>query len=178
MLSRDNWLARHLHTHIQIALPGRRAICVKKRTYLVVFFAAGFLVAAGLVAAAFFGAALVAAGFFVAGFVVVVFLAAVAGLTPASLACLAMAALRRDAVFFLIKPFLTALSSSLWALAAVSAVGLAANALLAVLISFLIPTLRSRRTIVCFIRLIALLIIGIVVDSPWLRSTVVSRVIY
>ena len=38
-----------------------------------------------------------------------------ASLTPAALAALASDALRRLAVFFLSKPFLTALSSSLWA---------------------------------------------------------------
>lgn len=81
------------------------------KDYFAVFFAAGFFVGAF-----FAGAALVAA--FAAGFAVVffagaAFFAAAAGLTLAAFAAFARPALRRLAVLFLIKPFLTALSSSL-----------------------------------------------------------------
>lgn len=135
--------------------------------------AAGFLavvlVAAGLragtfnevrLAAAF--VATLAAGFFAtAGFLAVAFLAPASSLTPAFLAIFAKLALRRAAVFFLIKPFLTAVSSSLWAALRPFADGLARKVLVASLISRLMPTLRSRRLMVCFARLIADLMIGI-----------------
>ena len=62
----------------------------------------------------------------------------VGSLTPAVLAILAREALRREAVFFLSRPFLTALSSSDWALLRVEAVGLALNSLVADLMDFLI----------------------------------------
>ena len=48
-------------------------------------------------------------------------------------------------MFFLIRPFLTALSSSLCAFERLFALGSATKAFTAPLISFLIPTLRSRR---------------------------------
>ncbi len=63
----------------------------------------------------------------------------------AALANLAREALRREAVFFLSKPFLTALSYSDWALAMFAGVGLALKALRAVLISLLISLLCSVR---------------------------------
>lgn len=115
--------------------------------------------AAGFLAVAVFVAGFFAAVFLVAAGLVAVFFV-VDGCTPAALAVLARFALRRAAVFFLIRPFLTALSSSLCVFDRVAALGFAANALVADLISFLIPTLRSRRAIVCFIRLIADLMIG------------------
>lgn len=137
------------------------------RNYLVVFlaagfFATGFFATAGFAAAGFFaGAAFAATGFLVAAGFAVVFVA-VAGFTPAALAAFASPDLRRAAVFFLIRPFLTALSISLCAFDNVSAAGVATKAFVAVLMSFLIPTLRALRLIVCFIRLMADLIIGIV----------------
>jgi hypothetical protein len=108
-----------------------------------------------------------ATGFFAAGFAVVfaaVFGAAflvILSLTPADFATFDRLALRRAAVFFLIRPFLTAVSSSLTAADRVVAVGFAMNAFVADLISFLIPTFLARRLIVCFARLIADLMIGI-----------------
>ncbi len=59
----------------------------------------------------------------------------------AFLANLARAALRREAVFFFIRSFLTALSNSDWALERFSRVGLALKALSAVLMAFLISWL-------------------------------------
>ena len=83
------------------------------------------------------------------GFLVAVFLAEVAGLvvffsslTPAALATLARADLRRLAVAFLSRPFLTAVSNSLWALLRVAVLGFGINSLVADLISRLIPMLR------------------------------------
>ena len=55
-----------------------------------------------------------------------------------SLASLARRDLRREAVFFFNKPFLTALSYSLWIFFMFSAEGLALKALRADLMSFLI----------------------------------------
>lgn len=123
---------------------------------MVVFLAAGFL-ADAFAAAGFLAGALAAAGFAVVFFAVVAVI-----LTPASLAILCRPLLRRAAVFFLIKPFLTAVSSSRCAAAKVSAVGLTINALVADLISFLIPMFRSRRLMVCFARLMADLMIGMI----------------
>lgn len=64
------------------------------------------------------------------------FLALVAGLTPADLAILARADFLREAVFFFIKSFLTALSYSDWALERFSAVGLVRKSFNAALIFF------------------------------------------
>lgn len=63
---------------------------------------------------------------------------ALVSFTSAFLANLATAALRREAVFFLIRPFLAALSYSDWILDRVAVVGLALNALRADLMDFLI----------------------------------------
>src|SRR5690606_10747805 len=131
------------------------------------FFAAGFLAAVVAVvffgAAAFLGAALAAgfasafaAGFFGAG----AFFVVASSLTPASFATLARFALRRAAVFFEIRFFLTAVSISLCAAERPAAVGFSRNDLTAFLMSRLVPTLRSRRLTVCFIRFIADLMIG------------------
>jgi hypothetical protein len=67
---------------------------------------------------------------------------------------------RRAAVFFLIKPFLTAVSISLCAAARVFVLGSAEKALTAVLMSFLMLMFRSRRFRVCLARLMADLMIG------------------
>ena len=64
-----------------------------------------------------------------------------ATLAPAAFAILARLALRRLAVFFLIRPFLAALSYSDCAFEAFAAVGFSLNALRAALIAFLISTL-------------------------------------
>ena len=56
--------------------------------------------------------------------------------------------LRREAVFFFIKPFLTALSYSLWIFFMFSAVGLALKFLRAVLIAFLISWFLAVRLVV------------------------------
>ena len=86
---------------------------------MVFAFVAGFLVAG-----AFLTTDLVA-GFLAAGLVAgAAFLTAAMGLTPEDLASLAREALRREAVFFLRRPFLTALSSSDWALLREEAEGL------------------------------------------------------
>ena len=122
--------------------------------YFAVFLVAGFF-AGDFLAAVF----LAAAGFLVAAGLVAGFLAA-SKVTPAFLAILLNALFRRAAVFFLIRPFLTAVSISLWAAESVLALGAAEKALTAVLISFLIPILRSRRFRVCLARLMADLIIG------------------
>ena len=122
--------------------------------YFAVFLVAGFFAGAFL-AAVFLAAAgfLVAAGF-AAGFL------AVSNVTPAFLAILLNALFRRAAVFFLIKPFLTAVSISLCAAARVFALGSAEKALTAVLMSFLMLMFRSRRFKVCLARLMADLMIG------------------
>ena len=78
----------------------------------------------------------------------------------AFLAILLNALFRRAAVFFLIKPFLTAVSISLCAAARVFALGSAEKALTAVLMSFLMLMFRSRRFKVCLARLMADLMIG------------------
>lgn len=94
-----------------------------------------------------YSAAFLAAGFLVvvlaAGFLAAGLAALAAGLAPAALAILTAAALRREAVFFFIRSFLTALSYSDWSLARFSAVGLALNALRADLIARLISWLCS-----------------------------------
>jgi hypothetical protein len=92
------------------------------------FFAAGFFAAAAFLAGAFLVAG------FLAGALAAAFLAS--SFTPAFFAAAASADLRREAVFFLIRPFLTALSSSLCAVERVSALGAATKALTAALISF------------------------------------------
>jgi hypothetical protein len=115
-------------------------------------FAAGFFVAI-FVAAGFLAA--VVAVFFAAGFSVA-FGAALAGvfwaassLTPASLATRLSWLLRRAAVRLSRMFFLTAVSISLCAADSVLADGLAWKALTADLTSFLVATLRSRRTTAC-----------------------------
>ena len=111
-------------------------------------------------AAGFFAGAFLAAVFFaVAGFAAG-FLVAASNVTPAFLAILLNALFRRAAVFFLIKPFLTAVSISLCAAARVFALGSAEKALTAVLMSFLMLMFRSRRFRVCLARLMADLMIG------------------
>ena len=115
--------------------------------YFSVFLAAGFF------AGAFLAAVFLAAGF-AAGFL------AASNVTPAFLAILLNALFRRAAVFFLIKPFLTAVSISLCAAARVFALGSAEKALTAVLMSFLMLMFRSRRFRVCLARLMADLMIG------------------
>ena len=103
-----------------------------------------------------------AAGFFAGAFLAAVFLAVVgfaagflaaSNVTPAFLAILLNALFRRAAVFFLIKPFLTAVSISLCAAARVFALGSAEKA-------FLMLMFRSRRFKVCLARLMADLMIG------------------
>ena len=77
--------------------------------------------------------------FFAVAFLAVAFLAVVSALTPLEvLAIFTKLALRREAVFFLMRPFLAALSYSDWALERFSAVGLALKALRAFLMNFLI----------------------------------------
>ena len=122
--------------------------------FLVIFtdYFSAFL-AAGFFAGAFLAAVFLAAGF-AAGFL------AASNVTPAFLAILLNALFRRAAVFFLIKPFLTAVSISLCAAARVFALGSAEKALIAVLISFLMLMFRSRRFKVCLARLMADLMIG------------------
>ena len=111
-------------------------------------------------AAGFFAGAFLAAVFLaVAGFAAC-FLVAASSVTPAFLAILLNALFRRAAVFFLIKPFLTAVSISLCAAARVFVLGSAEKALTAVLMSFLMLMFRSRRFRVCLARLMADLMIG------------------
>ena len=117
--------------------------------YFSAFLAAGF----------FAGAFLVAVFLAVAGFAAG-FLAVASNVTPAFLAILLNALFRRAAVFFLIKPFLTAVSISLCAAARVFALDSAEKALTAVLMSFLMLMFRSRRFKVCLARLMADLMIG------------------
>ena len=124
--------------------------------FLVIFtdYFSAFL-AAGFFAGAFLVAVFLADAGFAAGF-----LAAASNVTPAFLAILLNALFRRAAVFFLIKPFLTAVSISLCAAARVFALGSAEKALTAVLMSFLMLMFRSRRFRVCLARLMADLMIG------------------
>ena len=119
--------------------------------YFSAFLAAGFFAGAFLVAV-FLAVAGFAAGFLVAS--------VASNVTPAFLAILLNALFRRAAVFFLIKPFLTAVSISLCAAARVFALGSAEKALTAVLMSFLMLMFRSRRFRVCLARLMADLMIG------------------
>ena len=85
----------------------------------------------------------------------------VSSFTPAAEAIAWSLALRREAVFFLRRCFLTALSYSDWAFARVSTVGLDLKALRAALMSFLIPLLCSVRLTACRAAFLADLIIGI-----------------
>ena len=78
-----------------------------------------------------------------------------------SLASLATRDLRREAVFFLSKPFLTALSYSLWIFFMFSAVGLALKFLRAALMAFLISWFLAVRLVVCLAAFLADLMIGI-----------------
>ena len=124
-----------------------------------VFFAAAALTAVFF--AAVFGLAAGFAAAFVTGFLLSAFRVPLANFTPASLARLLKFALRRAAVRFSSMFFLTAVSIALWASPSVAAEGLASKAFMAALMSFLVVTLRSRRTNVCLARLIADLISGI-----------------
>ncbi len=78
-----------------------------------------------------------------------------------SLLIFAKRALRREAVFFFKRPFLTALSYSLWIFFIFSAVGLALKFLRAVLIAFLISWFLAVRLVVWRAAFFADLIIGI-----------------
>ena len=119
--------------------------------YFIVIFTDYF---SDFLAAGFFAGAFLAVAGFAAGFL------AASNVTPAFLAILLNALFRRAAVFFLIKPFLTAVSISLCAAARVFALGSAEKALTAVLMSFLMLMFRSRRFKVCLARLMADLMIG------------------
>lgn len=122
---------------------------------MVAFLAAGFFVAVVFLAAGFLVAGLAAA------VLVVVFLVPAVSLTLAFFAITCSLDLRLAAVFFLIKPFLTAVSISLCAALSVLADGLLMKALNAVFTSCLVETFRRRRLVVCFARLMADLMIGI-----------------
>lgn len=125
---------------------------------MVLALAAGFLVAIGFLVVDF----LVVTGFLATGFFVTVdFFARAVGLTLAALAILATLALRREAVFFLRRPFLTALSYSDWTLLAFAAVGDFLKLLRAVLIFFLIAVFLAVRLTVCRAAFLADLMIGI-----------------
>lgn len=78
-----------------------------------------------------------------------------------SLAMRARRALRREAVFFLRRPFLTALSYSLWIFFMFSAVGAALKFLRAVLMAFLISWFLRVRLVVWRAAFLADLMIGI-----------------
>ena len=95
------------------------------------------------------------------GFVAGLALATAVGLTPADLASLAMVALRREAVFFLRRPFLTALSYSDWTLEALVAVGDFLKSLRASLMDFLISTFLAVRLVVWRAAFLADLMMGI-----------------
>ena len=86
-------------------------------------------------------------------------------LTPACLAILDNEALRRAAVFFFSRFFLTALSSSLCAFDRFLEFGSARKLFVADLISFLIEILRSRRLLACLTRFIADFMIGMILLS-------------
>lgn len=86
-------------------------------------------------------------------------------LAPADLANLARLALRREAVFFFRRPFLTALSYSDWILAMASLVGLSLKIFKADLMSFLICWLCSVRLTAWRAAFFADLIIGIKISS-------------
>lgn len=115
------------------------------------FLAAGFFAANSLTGALATGF-LAAAG--LAAFLVAVIF------TPAALAVLARADLRRAAVALAMRFFLTAVSISLCALLSPSLVGFARKLLTALLISRFVETFRSRRFAACLTRLIADLMIG------------------
>ena len=117
---------------------------------------AALVVLAGLAAGLAFDA--LAAGLADLAVVFVDFLAP--RVTPLALASLDAAALRREAVFFLIKPFLAALSYSVWSLERLSADGLLRKSLRAVLIDFLISLLCSVRFTAWRAAFLADLIIG------------------
>lgn len=85
---------------------------------------------------------------------------------------LARAALRREAVFCLSKPFLTALSYSDWIFAMVSAVGEVLKALSAALMSFLICWLCAVRFSAWRAAFFADLIIGINISSRLINKIV------
>lgn len=110
-----------------------------------------FLVLYYFVAGFFVAGAFLAAGFFAAGFVAFAlgadFLTVVVGLILVAFAIFATAALRREAVFFLSRPFLTALSYSDWTLLAFSALGDFLKSLSASLIFFLIWTFFAVRLV-------------------------------
>lgn len=98
----------------------KRGFSLRDANYLAVFLAAGFFagafLAAGFAATSFFAAGFLAAGVaLVAGFTAVICAAFLVAsiLTPAFLAVADSCDLRRAAVFFLIRPFLTAVSISL-----------------------------------------------------------------
>lgn len=116
--------------------------------------ATGFLVAVGFfVATAFFTGAVFGA---------VTFFAVAVILTLDFLASLAMAALRRLAVFFFRRPFFTALSYSDWILEAPRAVGFFLKSLIAVRMVFLICSLFLVRFAAWRAAFLADLIIGII----------------
>ena len=137
---------------LQFLLPGN---------YFVVFFAVVFFAGAFFAAGFFAGVAFFAAGFLVAVFAGAFFAAAFSSFTPASLAVLARALFRRAAVFLVRMFFLTAVSISLCAADRVFADGFVKKALTAVFTLRFVATFRSRRTAVCFILLIADLMIGL-----------------
>lgn len=130
------------------------------------FFAAGFLVVVAFLAGVF-AVDVFAAGAFAAGALAVVVFGAAPILTPEALASLATAALRREAVFFLRRPFLTALSYSDWTAAAPAAVGAFLKSLRAVLMDFLISTLIAVRLTAWRAAFFADLIIGIEFFLSW-----------
>ncbi len=122
------------------------------------FFTAGFLVADFFATAAGFLAGDSVDFLDGAAFVVVFFV--VESFTPASLASFDTADLRRATVFFFMRFFLKALSYSECTALRDSAEGFALKALSDDLISRLMPTFRSRRTVACLTLLMADLMIG------------------
>lgn len=98
---------------------------------------------------------------FVAFVVFGIFAAVVLGELLTDLASLATAALRREAVFFLRRPFLTALSYSDWTLLAFAASGDFLKSLRASLILFLISTFLAVRLTVWRAAFLADLMMGI-----------------
>lgn len=132
------------------------------------FFAVGFFTGAFL-ATGFFAVTAFLTGALATGFLAAAGFAVTAGFaafleapifTPASLATLAKADLRRAAVALGIKFFLTAVSISLCALLRPSLVGFARKILTAPLMSRFVETFRSRRFAACLTRLMADLMIG------------------
>lgn len=124
------------------------------------FFATDFLAGETDFLATGFATAFLATTGFTIGAGVLSFLV-VFSLTPAFFARADNLDLRLAAVFFLIKPFLTAVSISLWAVLSPAADGFAIKALVASFIFVFVTTFRSRRTTVCLARLMADFIIGI-----------------